>query len=75
MGRNGRPRIAYRIHEPVALRSVQELTAIQHGVISAITRCDAFWQIDTNLLERYGLPGDRLALRTWRRQTMNAVTR
>jgi hypothetical protein len=72
MGRDGRPRIAYHIAEPVALRSAQNLAALQHGVISAITHCDAFWQIDTNLLERHGLPGDRVSLRTWRRQITSA---
>jgi hypothetical protein len=68
-GRDGQQRIVYRIREPVPLRMAQGLTAVQRGVVSAITRCVSFWQIDTNLFARYGLPDDRALLRSWLRQT------
>jgi hypothetical protein len=68
-GPDGRPRITYHLREHVPPRAAQELTAIQREVISVIARCDSFWQIDTNLLARYGLPGEHALLRPWLRQT------
>jgi hypothetical protein len=68
-GHDGRPRISYHFREHVPPRAARELTAIQREIISAIGRCDSFWQIDTNLLARYGLPGEQALLRPWLRQT------
>jgi hypothetical protein len=48
--------------------SAHTLTAVQRAAVAAIAHCDAFWQIDTNLLACYELPADRVALQAWRRQ-------
>jgi HEAT repeat protein len=67
-GPDRRPRITYRIGTPATLRAAHTLTAVQRAVVAAIAHCDAFWQIDTNLLACYELPADRVALQAWRRQ-------
>lgn len=61
--REGRTAVTYRGAGRTPRRDPVGLRAPQRQVLIALLNHEPFWQIDTNLLELYGLPPARAALR------------
>jgi hypothetical protein len=62
---NGRKRIEYFFKPIPPRRSASQLDERQVRVLDAIVRHERLWQMDTNLLEGYGIPSTRDALLQW----------
>ena len=62
LGRDSRLRFTYYILGPVD-NTVPVLSSERRSALLAIENCDAFWEVDSNVLEVYGLPTSRKGLR------------
>lgn len=60
--RSPKPRIEYRKTAGDAAR-IEPLSDLQRRALTAVLQCDKLWEIDSNLLEMFGLPADRAELR------------
>lgn len=64
-GLRGGWRISYHLRGTVPPLVAARLTDRQRGCLAALLAADTFWRNETNLLELFGLPTARDALRSW----------